>query len=206
MVVVLGIDPDSKGSVALLDCIQWTLDVYPVPNLHKILSSGKKRLQVDFPVLVAIMNDLILSVPVATVLSCFIEDQWSRPMQDIAATFTAGQNFGDIRTALASGLLARVHGNTLLVRDQIRFVSGADWKGAMGLSSDKAATRAIADQVFPACKHAWKLISKHTSAAEASLLAVYGASVLGIKIPRGTIIMPYLQIERTAHVRSLTRS
>lgn len=199
MVVVLAVDSDAKGSVALLDCLQWTLDVYPLPNVYKILLSGKKRLHLDFPALAATMADLTWNVDVV-----WIEDQWSRPSQDIGAMFTFGQGFGDIRTAVAAGLLKCGH-DLEKVRSIVHFVSGADWKFAMGLSKDKAHTRMIASQAFPDCKHAWKLVSKHTSAAEAALIALYGASQMGIKIPRGTNIRPYDGPERTTHVRSLTR-
>lgn len=184
MVVVLGIDSDARGSAALLDTESWTLDLYALPNQQKRLSSGKTRLQLDSPALAATMADLTYHVD-----AVWIEDQWSRPGQDVAAMFTFGQGFGDIRTAVAAGLF-RKHQNLDEVRSAINFVSAADWKLAMRATSDKAQTRERADLLFPECKHAWKLVSKHTSAAEASLLALYGVSRAQIRIPKGTIIRP----------------
>jgi len=198
-VVVLGIDSDAKGAAALLDCGQWTLDLYALPNQHKILKSGKKRLHLDYPALAALLGDLTYHAD-----AVWIEDQWSRPSQDIGAMFTFGMGFGDIRTATAAGLFQR-HKSLEDVRKRINFVSGADWKLAMGASSDKAQTRDLAARLFPECAFAWKLISKHTSAAECALLALYGASRAGIRIPRGTIIRPYSGPERSEHGTALTR-
>ena len=199
MAVIIGIDSDAKGAIALLDTTEWSLNVYPLPNIVKKLKSGKNRLNLDFLALGALMQDLISPASVV-----WVEDQWSRPSQDIGAMFTFGMGFGDIRSAVAGAFLR--HGlNPTSAKDHINFVPAADWKLAMGASSDKAQTRALATKLFPECAYAWKLVSKHTSAAEASLLALYGASRGGFKIPRGTIIQPYSGLEKTNVVPSLTR-
>lgn len=197
-VVILGIDSDAKGSAAILDCHAWTLDVYALPNVVKELKSGKNRLHLDFLALAATMADLTLNVD-----AVWIEDQWSRPSQDIGSMFTFGQGFGDIRTAVAAGLL-RVLEDLEDVRERIHFVSGADWKGAMSLSSDKTHTRNVATAFFPDCAHAWRLVSKHTSAAEAALLACYGAAQHGIKLPGAGIIKPDQGLTKTIYAHRLT--
>lgn len=188
---VLGFDTDAKGSIALLDFTNLKsksvlLDIYPVPNRLKHLKNGTKRLEVDYPALVTLMTALILS---ASVDRAYLEDQWSRPMQDAGATFTFGKTFGDCRSATAAGLLAM--GLTPeQVHERIVYVPGGDWKSEMRLDSDKQKSLDLADKLFPLCSKAWKLKSKHTSAAEAALLALYGATKEGVRIPPGTVVSP----------------
>lgn len=176
---VLGIDSDAKGSAALLDSAAMTLDVWALPNRYKELGTGKRRIELDFPVLVATMIDLTCSVDVVV-----IEEQWSRPSQDIGAMFGFGQTQGDIRAAVAAGML-RAGVPLREIRGRISYVPGARWKPAMRLDNDKTKALALADLCFPDCKHAWKLRSKHTSAAEASLLALYELSQQGVRLQRG---------------------
>ncbi len=188
---VIGFDTDAKGSIAILDFSHHTsrqviLDIYAVPNRLKHLKNGTKRLEVDYPVLTAIMVELILS---ARVDKAYLEDQWSRPMQDAGATFTFGKTFGDCRSAVAAGFL----GMGLLpseIDKRIVNVPGSDWKSEMRLSSDKQKSLDLANKLFPECSHAWKLVSKHTSAAEAALLALYGATKEGIRLLPGTVVIP----------------
>lgn len=189
--VIIGIDTDAKGSIALLDFSRLrekkaTLDIYAVPNRHKVLKSGTRRLEVDYPALVAIMVEMTSRVSVDRL---YLEDQWSRPMQDSGATFTFGKTFGDCRTASAAGLLATGL-NPLEIDEKIVYVPGKDWKSVMRLDSDKEKSITLANNLFPACAKAWKLVSKHTSAAEAALLALYGASQEGVRIPPGLVVSP----------------
>lgn len=188
--LIVGVDTDAKGSVAILDCrapSRPQLDIYPIPNRIKLLTDGTKRTETNYPALAAIMAELTSSVPVGRF---YLEDQWSRPAQDSGSTFTFGKTFGDIRTAVAAGLLAT--GLTSdAVDEKIVYVSGGAWKHEMRLDSDKDKSRNLASQLFPECKHAWKLISKHTSAAEASLIALWGATKEGIRIPPGAVVKPF---------------
>lgn len=189
--IVVGFDTDAKGSVAILDFTNLqnrrvTLDVYPVPNRLKILKSGTKRLEVNYPVLAALLVEMNSRVRVHRF---YLEDQWSRPMQDSGSTFTFGKTFGDCRTAVAAGLL--IAGLTPPQVDQtIVYVPGSDWKSEMRLDKDKQKSLDLADKLFPACSHAWELKSKHTSAAEAALLALWGATKEGIKLPAGVVVSP----------------
>jgi hypothetical protein len=104
--------------------------------------------------------------------------------------FTFGQTFGDCRTAVAGGLVAAGH-SAEEADARIVFVPGGEWKHEMRLDSDKSKSLALASAIFPACKQAWKLVSKHTSAAEASLLALYGATKKGLRLkPKSQILPP----------------
>lgn len=171
--VVLGVDSDARGSIALLDCNEWTLALYAIPNATRTLKSGEKRLQVDCPALVATMTDLTCHATVA-----WIEDQWARPNQNVNAMFGFGRTFGSIITGVSAGFLQN-EPDLEKVRAKINFVSGADWKHAFGLDKDKEKSRALADKCFPECKDGWKL-KKYTSAAEAALIAAYGAMKMGV--------------------------
>jgi len=168
--VIIGIDTDAKGSIAVLNTSAHTLDIFPIPNREKKLSSGKSRLEVNYPVLAALMVELSTHVLADRI---YLEDQWSRPKQDSGATFTFGKTFGDCRTATVSSLLAA----GLSPEDseeRMRFVPGSEWKAELNLDSDKNKSLKLASLLFPNCSDAWKLKSKHTSAAEAALLAFWG--------------------------------
>ena len=80
--VIIGVDTDAKGSIAILDCRNLSnpiLDIYAIPNRQKLLKNGTKRLGVNYPALVAIMVELTSRVPVD---KFYLEEQWSRPMQE----------------------------------------------------------------------------------------------------------------------------
>ena len=80
--------------------------------------------------------------------------------------------------------------NPAAVYEKIVYVPGEEWKASMRLSSDKELSLTLASKLFPSCAQAWKLKSKHTSAAEAALLALFGASKEGLKLPRNAIVTP----------------
>ena len=194
--IVVGIDTDAKGSVAILDCRNASnpvLDVYGIPNRQKVLTSGKKRLGVNFPALAAIMAELTSRVYVTRF---YLEEQWSRPQQGSGAAFTFGQTFGDIRTSVAAALIGDFPPHE--VDTMIKFIPALDWKSAMRLSKDKDLSLALADKLFPECKKAWAKKSLYTSAAEAALLAFYGASLEGFKLPAGAVVsapkIPMLEV------------
>lgn len=178
--VVLGVDTDAKGSIAVLDLNDLThptLDIYPIPHLYKELSSGTKRIQVDYPVLITLMTDLTSYADVA-----WLEEQRGMPGQDSAAMFGFGNTYGDIRTATSAGFQANQK------VDDIRFVHSLVWKPSLRLDDDKKKALALASALFPECKAAWKLVSKHTSAAEAALIALYGASNSGVILRKGVTV------------------
>jgi hypothetical protein len=184
VVRVLAVDTDAKGSVAVLDSDQMCLDVYALPNVTRKVN-GKNQTRLDYPVLVALMADLISHADVA-----ILEEQWSRPLQDSSYTFSFGVTFGDIRTAVASAMILRFDYTPELVRERMIFTPGAEWKTDMRLGKDKKVALETASRIFPTCKHAWKLVSKHTSAAEASLLALWGILSKGQTLKTGQTVQP----------------
>jgi len=194
---VVGIDTDSKGSVAVLDTELLSLDVYAIPNLVTETYDGAKRRSIDYPVLAAIMIDVTCHADVA-----FLEKQWSRPLQGVASTFGFGTSFGVCLAATAAGFLANQY-DVRETRTKIKLVTAADWKHDLKLDGDKDKALALATKLFPLCAKAWAKKSLHTSAAEASLLAFYGASVSGVRMKPGSIIRPQNKMPYTVHVRSL---
>lgn len=167
----------------MLDLSAATLDIYPLSHRYRPVN-GKNRIELLAPALAALMIDLTLYADVV-----WIEEQWSRPMQDAGATFGFGRTFGGIEAAVTTGLVA--NGCPVeKVAERVIFVPGGEWKHGMRLSADKAKARELASRLFPECRQAWKLISKHTSAAEAALLAFYGASHQGLRVSPGQPILP----------------
>lgn len=195
--LVIGIDTDSKGAIAVLDTELLSLDVYAIPNVVKTLTDGSNRRSIDYPVLAAIMIDVTCHADAA-----FLEHQWSRPQQGAASTFGFGQSYGEIRAATAAGFLANHH-DVEDTRAMINLIPAGDWKHYMKLDADKDKSLELATKLFPLCAKAWKKKSLHTSAAEASLIALYGASVSGVRMKPGSVIRPQNEMPYTVHVRSL---
>ncbi len=118
----------------------------------------------------------------------YLEEQWSRPQQDSGATFTFGQTFGDIRSTVATSLAINEQLTPEEVDEKLRFVPALDWKASMRLSSDKELSLRLADKLFPECGKAWAKKSLYTSAAEAALIAFYGATQEGLRLPPGAVV------------------
>ncbi|MGD9670323.1 MAG: hypothetical protein AB7U75_14995 [Hyphomicrobiaceae bacterium] len=194
--VIVGIDTDAKGSLAILDFRQpkIVLDIYGIPNRPKLLKSGTKRIEVNFPALVAIMVELTSTVPVD---KFYLEEQWGQKGDGPVGAFSFGRTFGDIRTATVAGLLGM--GETpSSVESKIAYVPGGDWKAEMQLDSDKSKSIKLANKVFPACSKAWTK-AKYVSAAEAALLALWGATREGVRIKPGSeVVAPESPILATA--------
>jgi hypothetical protein len=186
--IIVGIDTDAKGSIAILDCrspLRGTLDVYAIPNRLRTLRKGTKRIEVDYPVLVATMVELISNVPVDKI---YLEEQWARKGDGLVGAFSFGRTYGEIRTAVVAGLVAKGV-STSSAEKKLVFVPGGDWKLEMQLDKDKQKSINLANVVFPKCGQAWKL-KKHISAAEASLIALWGASKEGVRLQGGVKITP----------------
>jgi hypothetical protein len=177
MLRVIGVDTDSKGSIAVLDTTNKLVTIYYIPSeRRKLKTSDKTRAHMLGRTLAKycfeIFND---TQPINGI---FVEEQWSRDGQSAPATFTFGCVYCAIMQALDSA--------AQLVRNDTPLtpIHSTVWKHALGLDSDKAKARALATKLFPKCASAWKLTSLHTSAAEALLLAFYGLVQMS---PKGSV-------------------
>jgi hypothetical protein len=175
-VVVLGVDTDSKGSLAILDTCQATLDLYRVPSLSTTMTTGKNRSSIDYCALPAILVDLISHVDVA-----FLERQWGRQGEAAGGAFSFGAIYGALYGSIATAFKAAGKEPSACVKT----VLAADWKHAMKIDADKKQAVALATLALPACKHGWTTKRGNIiSAAEATLIALYGASISGVKLDK----------------------
>lgn len=176
--VVVGIDPDSHGSIAVLHSSNATLAVYPIPSQLVEMTTGKRRSKTTYSALAAISVDKICNAD-----AVWIERQWARQDESAGGSFTHGQNFGVVIGCIAAAMKASGK-----EPDQtIKFVTAADWKHALRIDADKKQAVALATKLFPECEHFWK---RKISAAEASLIALYGLSASGVRLAPGTVIRP----------------
>lgn len=183
MMKFLGIDTDTKGSIALIDSAANTLTVYKMPA-HMVEISDSDKLRVDKPALANLMLRLITSHRPDVIV---YEQQWARPAtgvgkdgkvkktQGIASTFTFAEAYGAIQGSVYSAV-AHVQSTDDAYVPRIEPVTGKKWKSGFKLPADKPAAVALATSFFPACAGYWEL-SKNVSAAEATLIALYGAII-----------------------------
>ena len=82
------------------------------------------------------------------------------PKQGVASSFTFGRTLGVAETAAAA------------LGAPVLYLPPATWKKAMGLTSDKEASRALATSLFPLDAAQWSR-KKDDGRAEAALLAHY---------------------------------
>lgn len=174
--------------MALLDTESLTLDVYPVPHEHVVTGKTKtgkprKRLKTTCCALAAILADLTSHADVA-----FLELQWGWEGQAAGSSFTFGETFGVIKASTAAGFLRA--GLSIEQADEaLHFIKAEDWKNAMKLGGDKEKAVRLASAIFPFAEQAFELVS----AAEASLIALYGATKLGVKLTPGSAFSPRLR-------------
>ncbi len=145
--LTLGIDPGLSGALALLD------------------SDGTPELVADLPVIrdhkLAWIDGSALQSTLLEALSgrpcrAFVERVSSSPQQGVASAFTFGVGFGSILATLQT------------LRLPLELITPAQWKTALGLSSDKRASLDKARLLFPSAElH----LAKHDGRAEALLLA-----------------------------------
>ena len=170
---IIGIDSDSKGSIALLDTTAKTVVVWSIPATKKTLSDGGKRTIIAHAKLALIMAEAFTG----GVDQAFIEEQWSRNNQSSTSTFTFGAVYGAIQQAVASA-------DPDL---DVKLIHSTTWKAAMRISADKDEAVALACKLVPNGNTVWRA---KVSAAEALLIAVCGAIQLRA-IPSATTLAAY---------------
>lgn len=181
----LGIDTDTRGSIALLDFETSSLTVYKMPA-REVEINGSDKLRIDKRALCDLMLRLIAKTRPAVIV---FEEQWARPAtgvgkngeivkkQGIASTFTFAEAYGSIQGAVYSAV-AHVRTTDTSYEPQICPVTGSKWKAGFNIPRDKKAAVGLATKFFPDCAGYWSLAA-NVSAAEASLIALYGAIIFG---------------------------
>lgn len=156
--IVYGIDPGVTGAIAVL--VNGRLEAVVDLPAHAV-SSGIVKRRLDGAGLAAIVRGWRARYGVDEELA-IVERVGSMPGQGVASVFSLGHTAGVIEGALL----------TLGVR--LEYAVPGVWKRAMGLSSEKSASQAVASRMFPTQAGTWACVKDHNR-AEAALLAAYGA-------------------------------
>lgn len=151
---LVGLDPGLSGAIALLG--PDSLTVYDMPT-HEITVNGSKRRQIDLYALARWIDTFGRGIKMA-----YVEEVHAMPKQGVSSSFAFGFAAGAAQAILASAFVP------------MHLVSPAKWKRAMGLTSDKDASRRAASRLLPQFSHLWSR-AKDDGRAESVLLAIYGS-------------------------------
>lgn len=157
---VLGIDPGTKGGLALVHRDGRCLGLWKLPYMSVNKSSGGQKSYVDGVALA----ELLRGLP-ALPDQAWLEDVFSRPGEGHVGAFSFGEGKGTIKGVLAALGVPRED------------IAPSVWKGALGLSgivdkkARKTAAIAKATKLFPSAPP--KLV-RLDGPAEALLIAGYG--------------------------------
>jgi len=166
---ILGIDPGLTGGCAFYDpfvddLAPIQLFAYRTPVLTvAFMKQGEKRQRKIMDLDAA--ADIIRQY---NVVEAFIEEVHSMRKQGVTSTFRFGEGYGQWQGLLAGIGIKR------------RYVAPQAWKKAFSLSSDKGESLEMVRALFPLNENSFRL-KKDDGVAEASLIAVYGAHLLGLK-------------------------
>lgn len=149
---IAGIDPGLDGAIALVsssNIIIFDMPTFELKGKRHVDNYGLAR---------------FFDLHASDIVRACVEDPNAMPHDGVASAHKFGVNCGVVKQAVASCFIPMF------------LVKPAKWKMAMGLSSDKDASRALASRMFPKFSHLWPL-KKHEGRCEAVLLAVYGAKL-----------------------------
>lgn len=152
--LVVGVDPGLHGAIAFLHDGNL-LNVADLPTVE--VGHGKGSRKELSP---ALLHDMLVHTEIR-IDKAVVEHVSASPGMGVTSAFRFGEGFGVILAVLACCGI-----RTELVRP-------AEWKRSMGLSKDKALSRAEAIRRWP-MQSDYFALAKHDGRAEASLLAEYG--------------------------------
>lgn len=124
---------------------------------HSVIVNKKERRRLDLHALAAYFDINRTRISHAT-----IEEPGSMPHDGSVQAFSFGFSCGVVQAIVAAAGIP------------MNLVRPAAWKGAMGLTGGKDASRARASQILPEWAHLWAR-KKDDGRAEAVLLALFGA-------------------------------
>lgn len=149
----LGADPGLTGAVVIWNPEADQLRVFDMPVIE---GQGKKGQRVVNPFELS----RLIRPYAGRIAGSVVEQVGSRPGQAVGAIFSFGDSFGALRGAMAGlGL-------------PLEYVKPELWKRAMGVTSDKSTSLAMATELLPRHANNWTR-KKDDGRAEAALLAVY---------------------------------
>lgn len=169
---IIGIDPGLNGALAIIDTQEKTLKVTRTPTFD-VEMKGKKtkagkpktRAEFDIPAMVA-----LIGVLPEEVLGVAIEEVTARTGQGVTSMFRFGYGLG-----VWHGIIVTKGLTPTKYRPQT-------WKAHYDLIGDeKSGSITKATELFPSCIPYWKL-KKDDGLAEATLIAAFMASELGIQL------------------------
>lgn len=159
--VILGLDPGVSGAATLIDCDQAKLFTFNMPTVE-VVTNKKTKKEID-------EWSLFLLLTTVHITYSFIEQVNGMTGQGATSIFNFGKAYGAQRMAVACA------------GQKYQLVSPAKWKKAMGVTSDKETSLEAIRERAPACEQFFKR-KKDNGRAEASLIALWGADHLGVKI------------------------
>lgn len=163
--LILGADPGIQGAIAVM-----TVDLHDHRDFYLMdiidLDNFRDKDTKDW-------HDTLLSSAIGIAVSSswegrplvVLEGVHSMPGDGHVGAFTFGNAFGTLRAALR------------LAGCRVEFADPGTWKAAIGLTSDKTESAALARRLFPYDKARF-MLKKHVDRAEAALLAWYGRRFL----------------------------
>lgn len=158
---IIGIDPGLDGALALFSRTHdglVTLSVADMPT-RKIEVNGATKRTIELQLLAHWFDKNFRDVDL-----CVIEKVHSMPSQGVTSSFNFGFNAGVVQG------MAAAFGLPLLL------VPPITWKRAMGLTSEKQDSLALARKLFVGFDHYFTRV-RDDGRAEASLLALYGDGI-----------------------------
>lgn len=157
MARIMGIDPGTKGALAILDTVACSATVIDMPLEAGV--KGKTKVS---------SRGLIEAIRASDPDSVFVEDVAASPQMGVVSAFSFGDGFGCTRTAVQAHDIA------------LWLVKPTVWKPVMKAPKDKKQATTRASQLFPSCH---KILfgprgGAFDGRAEALLLALYGVMTL----------------------------
>jgi crossover junction endodeoxyribonuclease RuvC len=143
----VGIDPGLSGAIAVVYETDFAATVIDVP-----LAAGKYDFYKMYKFLGVVAEGYMVTLT--------LEQQQAMPKQGVSSTFKTGLGYGAWQALCA------------VVTPDFEIVSPRKWKKALGLTSDKEASRRLAIKLYPNLAHMLSRKKDHNR-AEALLLAHY---------------------------------
>lgn len=151
MSYIIGIDPGTKGAVAVFDeSLRTLVTVFDLPTRKQGKGGSAGSLMVCPQTLIELLTPYAVPGSMAAVEVAIV-----KPPMKLTAARTIGMNYGVLLSVLAGLGIG------------VREIAPSDWKARLGLSDDKQASISLAVSLYPG--HI-KELSARNDRAEAALI------------------------------------